>query len=226
MKVLVVEDDAALRDVLRRALEENGHIVDVASDGEAGQQLAMDESCDAIILDVMLPKRNGFSVVQGMRAANVRTPVLLLTALTQEADAVMGLDAGADDYLRKPFGIQELMARLRSLTRREHTGRPEPAAALRAGNVALDTAGRKATRDGRDLNLTRRELIFLEYFVRNAGRALSRERMAAALWPTSSDIGSNVIDVYVSRLRNKLHGPGEKQILHTVRGIGYRFDPL
>jgi DNA-binding response OmpR family regulator len=216
-----VEDDAALRDVLLRALVEGGHVVDTASDGPTAEHMGADDSYDAIVLDVMLPGRDGIAVVQALRTLGIRTPVLMLTARITEADAVSGLDAGADDYLRKPFGVAELLARLRSLSRREPRERP---ATVGCGGIVYDPTSRRATRNGRALELTHRETIFLEYFLRNAGRALTREMMAAALWPSDSEIGSNVIDVYVRRLRSKLQPPGETPVLHTVRGVGYRLD--
>jgi DNA-binding response OmpR family regulator len=218
---LVVEDDTALRDVLIRALEEGGHIVESAADGMAGETMGADETYEAIVLDVMLPERDGITVVRSLRALGVTTPVLMLTARINEADTVAGLDAGADDYLRKPFGVAELLARLRSLARRDRSERPP---AMTCGGVSYDPISRKATRNGRPVDLTYRETIFLEYFLRNAGRALTREMIAAALWPSESEIGSNVIDVYVRRLRAKLHAPGEAPVLHTVRGVGYRLD--
>jgi DNA-binding response OmpR family regulator len=218
---LVVEDDAALRDVLLRALVEGGHVVDTAADGPTGEMMGADDSYDAIVLDVMLPGRSGITVVRTLRELGVRTPVLMLTARITEADTVIGLDAGADDYLRKPFGIAELQARLRSLSRREPRQLPS---AVAYGGIAYDPVSRRATRNGRDLELTHRETIFLDYFLRNAGRALSREMIAAALWPSESEIGSNVIDVYVRRLRTKLDAGGDASVLHTVRGIGYRLD--
>jgi DNA-binding response OmpR family regulator len=221
MKVLVVEDDAALRDVIVRSLDENGHVVDSAGDGITGGAMCAEAGYDAIVLDIMLPGRDGIEIVRSMRSAGVTTPVLLLTARTTEADIVAGLDAGADDYVRKPFGLSELLARLRSLARREAIPR---AVVLSSGSVHYDPVTRRATRHERELELTRRETVFLEYFIRNAGRALSRETIALALWPRDDDIGSNVIDVYVKRLRTKLHGPGEEPVLHTVRGIGYRFE--
>jgi DNA-binding response OmpR family regulator len=218
---LVVEDDAALRDVLVRALVEGGHVVDSAADGVTGEMMAADDSYDAIVLDVMLPGRDGISIVRGLRALGIRTPVLMLTARITEADTVAGLDAGADDYMRKPFGVAELQARLRSLARRESREVP---AALACGGVEYDPVSRRATRNGRVLDLTYRETIFLEYFLRNAGRALSRDMIAVALWPSESEIGSNVIDVYVRRLRAKLDAGGESPVLLTVRGVGYRMD--
>lgn len=219
MKLLLVEDDAALRDVLVRALSEAGHIVDSAGDGLTGEAMAGDDAYDVIVLDIMLPGRDGISVVRSLRALGVTTPVLFLTARTTEEDIVAGLDAGADDYLRKPFGLGELQARIRSIARRERAHRPT---ALTCGSVRYDPASRRAIRNERDLGLTRRETVFLEYFLRNAGRALSRDMIAAAVWPSDMDFASNVIDVYIRRLRSKLHGPGERAVLQTVRGVGYR----
>lgn len=210
-----------MRDVLLRALIEGGHIVDSASDGPAAELMGADDSYDAIILDVMLPGRDGIQVVRTLRELGVRTPVLMLTARITEAETVAGLDAGADDYMRKPFGILELQARLRSLARREPRAQLP---AVTCGGITYDPVSRRATRNGRALELTHRELIFLEYFLRNAGRALSREMIAAALWPSENEIGSNVIDVYVRRLRAKLNAPGETPVLQTVRGVGYRLD--
>jgi two-component system OmpR family response regulator len=204
-----------------RALSEAGHVVDAAADGVAGELLGADDTLDAIVLDIMLPSRDGITVVRSLRAAGVATPILLLTARTAEADTVIGLDAGADDYLRKPFGIAELQARIRSLARRERSYRPT---VIRSGTIAFDSTSRRARRGDRDLDLTVRESAFLEYFLRNAGRALSRDAIAAALWPADAEIASNVIDVYVRRLRAKLHGAGESRVLATVRGIGYRLE--
>ena len=181
--------------------------------------MGADDSYDAIVLDVMLPGRDGIAVVRALRELDVRTPVLMLTARITEDDTVAGLDAGADDYLRKPFGVAELQARLRSLSRREPRERP---AALESSGISYDPVSRRAARNGREIDLTNRETIFLEYFLRNAGRALSREMISAALWPSESEIASNVIDVYVRRLRGKLEMPGETRVLHTVRGVGYR----
>jgi two-component system OmpR family response regulator len=221
VKLLVVEDDGALRDVLVRAFREAGHIVDAAADGNAGEALALDGAYDAIVLDILLPHKDGIAIVRTMRDAGVATPVLFLTARTTEADTIAALDAGGDDYVRKPFGIGEVLARLRSISRREKVARPP---ILEVGGVRYDPTSRRATRYERDLALTRRETVFLEYFMRNSGCVLPREAIAIALWPHDRDIGSNIIDVYVKRLRGKLHGAGEPPVLHTVRGIGYRFE--
>jgi len=196
-------------------------VVDAAADGIAGEALACDHAFDAIVLDIMLPQRDGLAVVRSLREIGVTTPVLFLTARTSEEDTVIGLDAGADDYLRKPFGLGELQARIRSLTRRERTVRPP---ILAVGPIRFDPVSRRAMRGDRDLALTQREAMFLEYFLRNAGRIVSRRMIEGALWPGEVEIASNVIDVYVRRLRNKLHAPGEPAMLKTVRGFGYRFE--
>lgn len=221
MRLLVVEDDPRLSDVLRRGLTEQGHIVDVAADGENGQQWATGGSYDAVVLDVNLPKRDGLTVVRGLRASGVRTPVLILTSRDTTDDAIEGLDAGADDYLRKPFVFGELEARLRSIVRRVS---PQTLnARLDIGDVSFDLGSRLVRRAGRPIDFTARETAFLEYFMRNAGRLVTRRMIEDALFERESDTTSNVVDVYVSRLRAKLTSHGEPQILHTVRGAGYRF---
>jgi two-component system OmpR family response regulator len=183
--------------------------------------MAGEEAYDTILLDIMLPGRDGIGVVRSLRDLGVTTPVLFLTARTSEEDTVAALDAGGDDYLRKPFGLAELLARIRSVARRERTHRPT---ALTCGSIRYDPASRRATRDERDLGLTQRETAFLEYFLRNPGRVLSRDMIAQALWSHETEIESNVIDVYIRRLRAKLHGRGERAVLQTVRGIGYRLE--
>lgn len=222
LKILVVEDNDALRDVLVRALSEGGHVVDAAAGGATGELMAGDDSYDALVVDIMLPERDGLEIVRSIRALGVATPALFLTARTTEADVVAGLDAGADDYLRKPFGIAELLARLRSLARRERTT-VQPVL-LAHGTIRYDPASQRATRNERILQLTHRENAFLEYFLRHAGRVVSRDMIAAALWPSDCEIASNVIDVYVRRLRKKLSEPGLRNVLHTVRGVGYRLE--
>jgi DNA-binding response OmpR family regulator len=172
-------------------------------------------------LDVNLPKRDGLSVVRGLRASGIRTPVLILTSRDTTDDAIEGLDAGADDYLRKPFVFGELEARLRSITRRASAQTLD--ARLEVGDVRFDLGSRLVSRGDRTIDLTARETAFLEYFMRNAGRLITRRMIEDALFERESDTTSNVVDVYVSRLRSKLTAPGEMQILHTVRGAGYRF---
>lgn len=223
MRLLVVEDDERLCDVLQRGLSEQGHVVDVAHDGEAGETWASAGAYDAVVLDVNLPKRDGLSVVRSLRAKRVRTPVLMLTSRDTPEDAIEGLDAGADDYLRKPFVFGELDARLRTIVRR--VAAESLTSQLQSGDLIFDLSSRRARRGSRDLELTARELAFLEYFVRNAGRLVTRPMIEDALFGRESETTSNVVEVYVSRLRAKLTAGGESQMLETVRGAGYRFGP-
>jgi DNA-binding response OmpR family regulator len=221
MRLLVVEDDVRLADVLRRGLTEQSHVVDVARDGEEGEHWATSAAYDAIVLDVNLPKRDGLSVVRTLRSNGIRTPVLMLTSRDTTEDAIEGLDAGADDYLRKPFVFGELEARLRTIVRR--AGTQPLSASLEVDDIAFDLGSRRVRRGEREIDLTARETAFLEYFMRNAGRLITRPMIEDALFERESDSTSNVVDVYVSRLRAKLTTGGEAQILHTVRGAGYRF---
>ncbi len=220
MKILVVEDDASLADVLRRGLAESGHVVDVERDGAAGERAARAGTYDALLLDVMLPRKDGFAVARALRDAGITTPILMLTARDTVADTVAGLDAGADDYLRKPFVFDELEARLRSITRRD----PVPAREeLRVADLVMDLRTRTVARGARPIALSARETAFLEYLMRNAGRLVTRRMLEDALWERDRDTESNVIEVYVRRLRLKLNAPGEAPLIHTVRGAGYRF---
>jgi DNA-binding response OmpR family regulator len=221
MRLLVVEDDLRLCDVLRRGLSEQGHVVDVVNDGEQGELWASAGTYDAVVLDVNLPKRDGLSVVRGLRTAEVRTPVLMLTSRDTPQDVIEGLDAGADDYLRKPFIFGELEARLRTIVRRTSTESLD--AQLRVGDLTFDLGSRRVHRGDRELDLTAREAAFLEYFMRNAGRLITRAMLEDALFERESETTSNVVEVYVSRLRAKLTARREPQLLHTVRGAGYRF---
>jgi two-component system OmpR family response regulator len=220
LKILVVEDDASLADILRRGLAESGHVVDVEHDGTAGERAARAGSYDALLLDVMLPRKNGLAVARALRDAGITTPILMLTARDTVADTVAGLDAGADDYLRKPFVFDELEARLRSITRRD----PVPAREeLRVADLVMDLRTRTVARGTRPIALSARETAFLEYLMRNAGRLVTRPMLEDALWERDRDTESNVIEVYVRRLRLKLSAPGEAPLIHTVRGAGYRF---
>jgi DNA-binding response OmpR family regulator len=220
MRLLVVEDDGRLCDVLRRGLSEQGHVVDVARDGEEGEAWARGSTYDAVILDVNLPKRDGLTVVRSLRRNDVRIPVLMLTSRDTPQDVIAGLDAGADDYLRKPFVFGELEARLRTIVRRGVTAPIE--AELRVADLLFDLNSRRVYRGPREIDLTAREAAFLEYFMRNADRLLTRRMIEDALFERESETTSNVVEVYVSRLRAKLTAGRESQLLHTVRGAGYR----
>ncbi len=218
MRVLLIEDDRKVASFIRKGLEEEGYAVDVASDGEVGLAMSLDRLHDAIVLDVMLPKKPGFQVLRELRQAKVATPVLLLTARDAVEDKVQGLDAGADDYLTKPFAFVELLARLRALLRRGSEAR---APLLQAADLILEPATRTVKRGGEPIALTNREFALLEYFLRNPGRVLTRTMIAEHVWDYSFDSATNVIDVYVNYLRKKIDANREPKLLHTVRGVGY-----
>jgi DNA-binding response OmpR family regulator len=224
VRLLIVEDDAKLCDVLRRGLMEQGHVVDQVHSGDEGERYASGGSYDALIMDINLPVRDGLSVVRSLRGDGLQTPVLILTSRDTVADVIDGLDAGADDYLKKPFVFGELEARLRAITRRK--GAELQANELRIADLAFDDAKKQARRGNREISLTRREMAFLAYFMHNANRVVTRRMLEDAMFDRESDVTSNVVDVYVSRLRSKIAAAGEKQLLHTVRGVGYRLAEL
>ncbi len=214
----MIEDDRRLAAVMRRGLAESGHVVDVESDGIAGEAAGHDPAYDAIVLDVMLPGKDGFAVARALRSSGVQTPILMLTSRDTTDDVVYGLDAGADDYLRKPFFFAELEARLRSLGRRV----PAPVSnELRVGDVVLDLVTRLVTRAGRPIDLTAGDTAYLEYLMRNPGRLLTQRMIEDAVWERDTENTSNVIAVYIRRLRAKLSPAGEAPLIHTVRGAGY-----
>jgi DNA-binding response OmpR family regulator len=219
MRILVVEDNRSLNQSLRMSLEEDGHAVDASYDGSEGQYLAEVTPYDVIILDIMLPGKNGVDVCRELRQKGVRTPVLMLTARDTVEDRVTGLDSGADDYLVKPFALPELRARLRALLRREA---PEKSSILQVGDLVMDPAIHKVERGGQIIDLTSKEYALLEYFMRNAGRLITREMAEQHVWDYDFEGVSNVIDVYIRRLRRKVDDPYEVKLLETVRGAGYR----
>ncbi len=219
MYLLLVEDERRLAQAVRRVLEEEGHTVDTAYDGEEGLAIAMDGSHDVIVLDVLLPEMDGIEVCRSLRRNRVDTPVLLLTALDSVEDRVRGLDAGADDYLPKPFAFQELLARLRALGRRKVQARE--ASELRVGDLTLDMHRRRAQRGSRAIELSPKEFSLLEFLMRNEGRVVTRTQILDHLWGYDYASESNLVDVYVAYLRRKVdRGPGRK-LIRTVRGIGY-----
>jgi DNA-binding response OmpR family regulator len=219
MRILVVEDERKVAAFVRQGLVEEGHAVEVAADGAAAlEAVAEGPPFDLVVLDVMLPKRDGLDVLKSLRALRIQTPVLLLTARDGVADKVAGLDAGADDYLAKPFAFEEFLARVRALLRRGR-GRAEPV--LRLADLSLDPATRAVLRAGRRLSLTAREYALLEYFLRNTGRVLTRTMITQHVWGMDWDPESNIVDVYVGYLRRKVDADGEPRLLQTVRGAGY-----
>ncbi len=219
MYVLIVEDERRLAQVIRRVLEEEGHTVDTAHDGEEGLAMALEASHDVIVLDILLPEMDGIEVCQALRRNRIDTPVLLLTALDSVQDRVRGLDAGADDYLPKPFAFQELLARLRALGRRKVQAR-EPSH-LEVGDLALDLRRRRAQRAGRPIELSPKEFSLLEFLMRNEGRVVTRTQILDHLWGYDFAADSNLVDVYVSYLRRKVDRGHSRPLIRTVRGVGY-----
>ena len=219
MRVLVVEDETRMSRLLKRGLEEEGHAVDLAADGPEGLWLASENPYAAIVLDVMLPGFDGFEVCRRLRAAGVWVPVLMLTARDAVDDRVRGLDAGADDYLVKPFSLLELAARLRALARRDDRARP---AVLAERDLKLDPAAKRAWRGSTELQLSPKEFSLLELFLRHPGAVLTRSQILDAAWDFAYDGTSNVVDQYVTYLRKKIDVPFGRRDLETVRGMGYR----
>jgi two-component system OmpR family response regulator len=215
MKLLIVEDSPKLARFLVRALSEEGHVVDQVSDGAAALEQVVGITYDAIVLDWMLPGMDGVAVCRTLRDRGVHTPILMLTARAEVGERIVGLDAGADDYLTKPFDLGELVARVRALGRR--AGAPTT---LRIGPLTIDVTARRVAVDGKVIDLTARELALLSYLVQHAGRAVSRTELLQKIWNTSFDPGSNVVEVHVRNLRDKLGDHGK--IVETVRGVGYR----
>lgn len=225
MKLLLVEDDAQTATYVRQGLMELGHSCDTAPDGVEGLTAVLTHDYDALILDRNLPRLDGLSVLQAMRAQGNRTPVLLLSALGEVSDRVTGLRAGGDDYLPKPFSFQEMIARLEAIVRRrgEH---PAAASERRVGGLTLDLLGRTARRGGRHIELLNKEFQLLDYLMRHAGQVVTRTMLLEAIWDYDFNPGTNVIDVHISRLRAKIDREGEPPMVRTVRGAGYRLDAV
>lgn len=214
MRVLIVEDDDILANVLKEGLEEEGYAVDIATNGEDGLYMAEVTPYDVVILDIMLPELDGWTVLERLREKGVQTPVLILTAKDDISDKVKGLDKGADDYITKPFEFSELLARLRALIRRA-TGRRNPI--IKIGNIMINTSSHQVYKDGKEVPLSSKEYAILLYLVTNMGRVVSREELTEHVYDWEKSIESNIIDVYINYLRKKL----SKDLIETVRGVGY-----
>ena len=217
-RIVVVDDDEVLRNAVRRALRLEGYDVEVAGDGEEGLAQLADMSADLVVLDVLMPVLDGITVCRRLRESGDRTPILMLTARDAVSDRVVGLEAGADDYLTKPFALEELLARVRALLRRSS---PERAGSLRVGDLELNPRTRQVTRGGRAVDLTRTEFALLELLMRNAGVVLTREVIGERVWGFDESYGSNTLDVYIGYLRRKTEAGGEARMIHTVRGVGF-----
>jgi DNA-binding response OmpR family regulator len=218
MKLLVVEDEARMVELLRKGLSEEGHTVVCARDGSEGLDLARNYEFDVIILDVMMPKLNGYQVAQRLRSEHIATPLLMLTAKDSVPDLVRGLDCGADDYLTKPFAFEELLARLRAVRRRA----PVPQQTkLQVGNLVVDPATREVSRAGADILLTRTEYNLLERLMYRPGKVVSRRSLIEAVWGFDREIEENTLDAFVRLLRTKIDIKGQAKLIHTVRGVGY-----
>lgn len=222
MRVLVVEDQPKLRDLLSRVLTDGGYEVDAREDGVEALRTLMDVEYDAVVLDLMLPKLSGLDVLRAARARNVGVPVLVLTARDSVRDRVTGLDAGADDYLIKPFAMAELLGRIRALLRRGGQAPPSP---LECGPLSLDPSTRGVTVDGAPVELSPREFALLEYLMMRAGKVVTRDELLDHVWGNAYEGGSNVVDVYIKYLRDKIDRRHHVQLLRTVRGAGYRLGP-
>jgi DNA-binding response OmpR family regulator len=218
MKLLVVEDEVRMADLLRKGLTEEGHIVTCASHGEEGLTLAKSYEFDVIVLDVMMPKLSGYELAKRLRAENVRTPILMLTAKDSVADIVRGLDLGADEYMTKPFSFDELLARLRAVKRRALVAQDPQ---IKVADLVLDPASREVLRGEERVSLTRTEYSLLERLMYRSGKVVSRRSLIESVWGFDRDIEENTLDAFMHLLRNKVDAPGRPKLIHTVRGVGY-----
>lgn len=218
MRILVVEDEKRLANFIKNGLEEQKYSVDVANDGENAEYLAMTNEYDLIILDILLPKKNGWEVCESLRNADVDIPIIMLSALNEVSDRIKGLDRGADDYISKPFVIAELVARVNANLRRAHK---VTQSLVKIRDFELDLAKRKISRSGEDIQLTNKEFALLEYLILNKNKVVTRTMISEHVWDIHFDAGSNVIDVIINFLRNKIEKDGEERLIYTIRGAGY-----
>ena len=223
-RVLIIEDEEKMARMLARVLRGEGHVAETAGDGRTGLRRALDDTFDLLIIDWMLPERSGVQVVRGLRAADVHTPVLMLTARGQVEDRVEGLDAGADDYLPKPFALPELLARVRALTRRQGEG-PSAEAVIRVGDVTLDPVRHMVRLRDERVDLTAKEFALLATLMQRPGQVFSRSVLLDTVWGVPGEVSTSVVELYVSYLRKKLDRSGEPSRIRTVRGVGYTFEP-
>ena len=222
MRVLLIEDDRKAAKLLAKGLHEEGFVVDVAPNGEEGEEQAAINEYDVIVLDWLLPGKDGIAVCQSLRVRDLSTPILMLTARDGLADRVKGLGTGADDYLTKPFAFAELLARIRALLRRSRNARP---AVLRVNDLTLDPASRRVTRAGASIALTSKEFAILEVLMRSSGEIVSRTRLVERVWNEASEVLDNLVDVHLSHLRKKIDYGDRSPLIHTIRGFGYRLGP-
>jgi DNA-binding response OmpR family regulator len=223
MQILVIEDEKRVADLIKRGLEDQDYTVELSYDGTTGKTLALQRDYDIIIMDVVLPGINGIDLCKEVRLVKPDIPIIMLTALGTTDDKVEGLDAGADDYLVKPFDFRELQARIRALTKRQGKGQPQAPSILRIADLELDTGAFIVTRGGKEINLTPKEFRLLLYMMQNKGRVLSRAEIAEKVWETIFDTGTNFIDVYINYLRKKIDKDYPVKLIHTRAGIGFIF---
>jgi heavy metal response regulator len=221
MKILVVEDEMKVLNFIRKGLQENAYTVDIATDGEEGLFLAEENNYDCIILDIMLPKMDGYQVIRSLRSKQIKTPVIFLTAKDSVSDKVKGFDFGADDYLVKPFAFAELLARVKALVRRE---KDKPQDKLLTGAISMNVLQHKVERGGEAVDLTPKEFALLRYFMENHGQVLTRTMISENVWGYNFDSMTNVIDVHINSLREKIDKGHDEKFIHTVRGVGYVFE--
>lgn len=218
MRILIIEDEKNLAEILKKGLEENGFTIDLSFDGEEGLFMAETYPYDAVLLDILLPKANGLTILNKLRAKEIDVPVLMITAKGEVEDRIKGLNIGADDYIAKPFDFSELLARLKSVIRRSK-GKPSPVIAI--DDLTIDTNSRIVTRAGKEVKLSATEYNLLEYLALNSGKAISRTELIDHIYDTEFELDSNIIDVYINYLRNKIDRGFSKQLIKTIRGAGY-----